>query len=74
MNQLEHIGFALYINDKSVTYFDSFGVEHITKKIKKFLRNKNIITNICRIQAYDSVMCGCSCIGIFDFMLKVQVY
>ena len=27
---------ALYVNDKTVTYFDSFGVEHIPKKIKKF--------------------------------------
>ena len=27
-------------------------------------------TNIFRIQAYDSVMCGYFCIGFFDFMLK----
>ena len=27
---------ALYVNDKTVTYFDSFGVDHIPKKIKKF--------------------------------------
>ena len=26
---------ALYVNDNNVTYFDSFGVEHIKKKIKK---------------------------------------
>ena len=25
---------ALYINNKTVTYFDSFGVEHIPKEIK----------------------------------------
>ena len=35
-------------NDKSVTYFDSFGVKHIPKEIIKFIRpavdNKNIIT------------------------------
>ena len=31
---------ALYVNDKNVTYFDSFGVEHIAKEIKKFIRNK----------------------------------
>ena len=48
---------ALYVNDKIVTYFDSFGVEHIPKEIKKIVNNKNIISNIFRIQAYDSVMC-----------------
>ena len=32
-------------------YFDSFGIEHIPKEIKKFLGNKNIITNIYRIQS-----------------------
>ena len=25
------------------TYFDRFGIEHIPKKIKKFMGNKNII-------------------------------
>ena len=28
---------ALYVNDKNVTYFDSFGVEHIPKEIRKFI-------------------------------------
>ena len=28
------------------TYFESFGVEHIPKEIKKFIENKNIITSI----------------------------
>ena len=41
---------ALYVNSKTVTYFDSFGVEHIPKEIKKFADNKNIITNIFRMQ------------------------
>ena len=53
-----------------MTYFDSFGVEHIAKEIKKFINNKKIITNIFRIQAYDSVMCGYFCIGFTDFMFK----
>ena len=36
---------ALYVlND--ATYFESFGVEHIAKKIKAFIGNKNIKTNI----------------------------
>ena len=34
---------ALYVNSNNIIYFDSFGVEHIPKEIKKFIRNKNII-------------------------------
>ena len=56
-------------NNTNITYFDSFGVEHIPKEIKKFIKNKNIKTNIFRIQAYDSIMCGYFCIGFIDFML-----
>ena len=41
---------ALYVNDNSETYFDSFGVEHIPKESKKFIGNRNI-TKICKIQA-----------------------
>ena len=40
---------ALYVNNKTITYFDSFGVEHIPKEIVKYIDNKNIITNIFRI-------------------------
>ena len=58
------------MNNNDVTYFDSFGVEHIPKEIKAFIKNKNIKTNIFGIQAYDSVMCGYFCIGFIDFMLK----
>ena len=61
---------ALYVNNKTVTYFDSFGVEQIPKQIKKSINNKNIIANIFRLQAYDSVMCGYFCIRFIDFMLK----
>ena len=53
-----------------VIYFDSFGVEHIEKEVKEFIENKNIITNIYRIQAYISTICGYFCIGFIDFMLK----
>ena len=61
---------ALYVNAKTMTYFDNFGVEHIPKEIKKCINNKNIIANIFRIQAYDLVMCGYYCIGFIHFMLK----
>ena len=56
-------------NNNSVTYFDSFSVEHIPKEIKAFINNKNIIANIFRMQAYDSIMCGYFSIGFIDFML-----
>ena len=59
----------MYVHNNDVTYFDSFGVEHIPKEIKTFINNKNIKTNIFRIQAYDSIMCGYFCIGFIDFML-----
>ena len=61
---------ALYVNTNTVTYFDSFGVEHIPKEINNFINNKNIIANIFRIQAYDSVMCEYFCIGFIDFKFK----
>ena len=66
-------------NNNDITYFDSFGVEHIPKEIKAFINNnnnnnnnnnKNTTTNIFRIQAYGSIMCGYFCIGFIEFMLK----
>ena len=67
----------MYINN-DITYFDSFGVQHIPKEIKTFInhplfsasQNKNIKTNIFRVQAHDSIMCGYFCIGLINFMLK----
>ena len=58
------------VDNDSLTYFDSFGVEYIPTEINEFVENKNIKTNIFRIQAYDSVMCGYFCIGFIDFMFK----
>ena len=54
---------ALSSDKNEIVYFDSFGVEHIPKEIKKFINNKNIIANIF------SVMCGYFCIGFIDCML-----
>ena len=59
---LELTGLLLHVNDNNVTYFDSFGVKHIPKEIKAFIKNKKIKTNIFRVQAYHSVMCGYFCI------------
>ena len=51
---------ALYTNGNSVTYFYSFGVEHIPEEIKRLIGK---IT-------YDSVICGYFCIEFIDFMFK----
>ena len=59
---------ALHANSKTMTYFYSFGNEQIPKEIKIFINNKNIMANIFRIQAYDSVMCGYFCIGFINYM------
>ena len=60
----------MYVNNDNVTYFDIFGVEHIPKEIKKFIGNKNIITNNYRLQACDSIMYEYFCIGFIDLILK----
>ena len=79
---------ALFVKPKYMTessssertvYFDSFGIEHIPKKINKFIGNSDttkssaiarIKSNIFRIQAYDSIMCGYFCIEFINYMLK----
>ena len=73
LDEYESIGthwIVLYVSYNNVTYFDSFGVEHIPKEIKSFIGNKSIIINIYRVKAYDSIMCGYFCIGFINFMLK----
>ena len=58
---------ALYVRNNCI-YFDSFGVEHIPNEIKQFIGNKSFTSNIFRLQAYDSIMCGYFCIAFIDFM------
>ena len=60
----------MYVLNNNVTCFDSFGVEHIQKEIKKCVSNKNIETNIFWVQGYDSAMCRYFSIGVINFMLK----
>ena len=50
-------------------YFDSFGGEHIPEEILKSIKNKNIKSNIFRIQDCNSIMCGYVCILFIEFML-----
>ena len=75
VDEYESIGthwISLNVNSNNIVYLDSFGVEHIPKEIKEFIGNRNI-TNIHRIQAYNSIMYGCFCIGFIDYMLKGKV-
>ena len=60
---------ALFIKRKYTVYFDSFGIEHIPKETNKFINN-DIKSNIFRIQAYDSIICGYFCIKFINYMLK----
>ena len=60
------------MNAKNVTYFHSFEVGNIPKEIRKFIGNKNITTNIYRVQAHNLIICGYFSIGFIDFLLKVK--
>ena len=60
----------MYVKNNDITYFDSFGAEHIPKEIIKFIDNKKIKTHISKIEAYDSIMCGYFCIAFINFMFK----
>ena len=40
------------------------------KKLENSWEIKKIVTNICRIQAYDSKICGYFCLGFIVFRLK----
>ena len=69
---------SLFVKPKYTVYFDSFGIEHIPKEINRFINNnttkssslERIESNIFRIQAYDSIMCGYFCIEFINYMLK----
>ena len=43
---------ALYALNNNVTYFDSFGVEHIPKEIKIFIDKSIVVANIFRIHLF----------------------
>ena len=60
----------MHVKNNDITYFDSFGVEHIPKEIIKLIGRKNVITNIFRIQAYHSMMCGIFVLDLFILSFK----
>ena len=71
LNEYADVGthwIVLFCKNNENVYFDSFGIEHVRKEIEKFIRYKNIKTNIFRIQSNNSIMCGYFCIGFIDFM------
>ena len=59
----------MYVQNNDVIYFDSVRTKCIPEEIKTFIGNKNIKTNMFRIQACDSIMCGYFCIRFIGFML-----
>ena len=69
---------VLFVKPKYTVYFNSFGVEHIPKELNNFINNdtkkssslKRIKSNIFRIQAYDSIMCGYFCIEFINYKLR----
>ena len=58
------------MKNNEAIYFDSFGVEYIPKEMIKKIKNKNIKSNIFRIQDNNSIMCGYFCILFIEYMLN----
>ena len=61
------------IND-DVTYFGSFGVEHIPKEIKAFIKNKNIKTNIFRVKHMIQWCVDISALDLLILCLKGKLW
>ena len=40
---------------------EDLGVENSPKEIRKFIGNKNVLTNICKTETYDSITCVYFC-------------
>ena len=69
---------TLYANNNVITYFDSFRVEYIRKKVKDFiegpLKRSMTLANNFRIQTYDSVVIyGYFALDLLIICLKVKV-
>ena len=58
-----------YIN-KTLFYFDSYGIPYIPDIIKNQYSDNKIITNVYRIQSNDSNECGKFCIMIIQSNIK----
>ena len=80
LDEYENVGphwIDLFCKKNQIICFDSSGVEYIPEEIKEFIKefpgNKNIKTNIFRVQEDNSITCGYFCIGFIDFMLAVKI-
>ena len=66
---------ALYVNGNNgsasydAIYFDSFGVEHITKEIKKYIKNKKIKTKIRLYRIYWFYVKRQNFVRLYKFIL-----
>ena len=67
LDELDH-WIALYVNNKTVPYYDFFGIEHIPKEVRVFIADKDIIASIYRMQSYDLIICGYYCIAFINYM------
>ena len=69
MQMLVRIGLLFFCRKSEIVYFDSFGVDNVPEEIKEFIGHRSIKAKIFRVQANNSIMCECFCIGFIDFML-----
>ena len=61
---------STYYDEK---YFDSFGVEHIPTKIKRFIGINNISTNIYRKKVSNSICEDTFVLDLLILCLKVKI-
>jgi len=62
-------------SEKTILYFDSFGVSYPPKKILEMTNNKVIICNNKKIQDINSVLCGYYCLKFaLECLLKDKKY
>ena len=57
----------LYVLNNNVTYFDSFGVEHILKEITKFIERSTIV----KIFLEYKHMIQYFCVGFIEFKILI---
>ena len=69
MQTLGHIGLLYFVTEVKLFVSIVLVLNMYLKKLKHLLRIKNIIANIFRVQANNSVMHGYFCIGLIYFMV-----
>ena len=66
---LQHIELLYFVTKVKLFVSIDCLCRYVPEEIKKFVEIKNIISNIFRVQASYSIMCGYFCIGFIDLML-----